>query len=99
MLMVHLPADFDINRRLIEAAVPVRAAQMVDRRPRSACRIISRIIKRLLPSAAPLKKTGPVQIVRVYWYLRRCADALGGEWLCEMMPMPGVRPTTLLESA
>ena len=89
------PVDFDVNGRLIEAAVPVRAAQMVDRRPRSACRII----KRLLPSAMPFQKTGPVQIVRVYWYLRRYADALGGEWLCEMMPMPGVRPTTLLESA
>ena len=75
--MVRPPVDFDVDGRLIEATVPVRAAQMVDRRPRSACRIISRIIKRLLPSAAPLKKTGPVQIVRVYWYLRRYADALG----------------------
>ena len=75
--MVRPPVDFDVDGRLIEATVPVRAAQMVDRRPRSACRIISRIIKRLLPSAVPFQKTGPVQIVRVYWYLRRYADALG----------------------
>ena len=66
------PVDFDVDGRLIEAAVPVRAAQMGDRRPRSACRII----KRLLPSAMPFQKSGPVQIVGVYRCRQRRADSL-----------------------